>query len=217
MWPTTHLALRYAPLVLATTTMLQVLSFLVVADTQSLGFDMLDPQPLHALTSLFAHASVAHLASNLVLQTLLGPFVECLHGHGPFFLVYFGAGLLAAASYRVYWRAFVDPRPTYLIGSSGAVYGLMGAYASHLLLNWSELPSRFFWLSVLLLTLVVDVGVFLIQPTSDVAYSAHVGGGVAGLCIGLLVLRNVRPLRWEQALRVLALLLLVCMLGAATS
>lgn len=209
MWPTAGLSLRFYPLALAGVTLVPLLVLLAHVPPVELGYRMLEPAPLQVVTYMAAHSDVAHLSTNLVSQLALGAFVECLHGHGRFLLVYVGAGVGGALAYRGWWCACEAPRNVYLVGASGAVYGLMGAYAAHLLLNWAELRLRALWLGVVLLTLALDVVAYVASPQPGVAYAAHVGGGVTGLCLGVLALRNVAVLRWERALYVAAAAALV--------
>ena len=206
--------MRYWPSALLGVTLLQLFAFYTVPPTE-LGFYMLKPQPTQVVTSLVAHADVAHLISNVVAQLALGVFVECLHGHLRFLVVYVGSGVGGALWYRGTWCAGVSDespgRNVYLVGASGAIYGLMGAYAGHMLINWSELRLKCVWFCGATLTVVLDVGMYLMAPVAHVAYAAHVGGALAGMCLGVLVLKNVRVLEHEVALRVgaaIALLLL---------
>lgn len=203
MWPTDGLPLRYAPAALVTLSLLQVLAF-ATSESKDLGFHAPTPRPVNALTSLFAHSDAVHLLANVASQLALGVFVEGMHGARRFLLVYVGSGLVGALVYRGHWCMAEAPRHAYLVGASGAVYGLMGAYASHLLINWAELVLRYAWLAAALLTLGVDIALYVLFPQERVAYSAHVGGGVAGVCLGVLALRNVRVLEWERALGVVA-------------
>lgn len=215
MWPTRGLALSYWPVALLSITALQIVVF-ATTRPEDLGWHMTDPIPVRALTSVLAHLDGPHLAVNLVSQLALGFFVECLHGHLALVLVYFASGVGGALWYRGWWCRFYAPRRIYLVGCSGAVYGLMASYASHLLVNWAEVRFKAWWAAAVALTLLLDVGLYVADgPEPGVAYAAHVGGGAFGLCAGVLFLRNVRVLRCERGLQVGAAVGMVGMAGLA--
>jgi len=74
------------------------------------------------LTAMFLHASLLHLAFNMLALYWLGTIVEQAMGSLRFVLVYFASGLAGSAGALV----FTDPfTPT--VGASGAIYGIMGA------------------------------------------------------------------------------------------
>lgn len=210
MWPTQNIPFRYWPILLSIVTVLQTAAFFSTSPEQ-LGLHMsttLHPATfLRAFTSLFAHSDVYHLLTNALSQLFLGLFVECIHGHGRFLVIYVVSGVGGALTYRMWWCTHYAPTWIYLVGASGAVYGLMGAYAAHLFLNWAELRFRVLWFVIVLFTFLADIGLYVLDgPTPNVAYAAHVGGAVYGLCSGVLTLRNARVLRCERVIQVVATL-----------
>lgn len=207
MWPTQRLPFCYWPTALVLTSMVQVWSFANVPARQ-LGLSTEDEGGevlVRSVTSLFAHADVAHLATNLVSQLALGTFVEGLHGHWRFVLIYVLSGMGGALWFRAWWCQ-LDEGTAWLVGASTAVYGLMGSFGSHLLVNWAEMPLRWVWVACAALAVAADVALYLICPVPGVAYSSHVGGALFGVCWGVLLLRNVRVLRYEAVYYVAATL-----------
>ena len=204
MWPTVHLPIRYYPAFLALVTLVPLVVFFARVPPAQLGYDMLHTSPAQVLTYMAAHSDAAHLSSNVVSQVALGAFVECMHGHARFLVIYVGTGVGGALTYRGSWCAFYAPRNVYLVGASGAVYGLLGAYTAHILINWSQLRLRALWVGAVLLTLILDVAAYVYSPQPGVAYAAHVGGAAYGVCLGVLVLRNARIIACERALSALA-------------
>lgn len=216
MWPTRGLVVRNVPFLVFVLSAAQVVTY-VTLPALDLAMPMVR-SPLsvwRSVTAMMAHVDVAHLANNLVAQLLLGAFVETLHGHWRFLLVYLVSGVGGALLYRARWCLYYAPTPVRLLGASGAVYGLMGAFGSHLLLNWAEVPTRWVWLAVACAVLCADLVIYAYDPLPRVAYSAHVGGALYGLGIGLVVLRNVRPLRHEAALQSAAATLLLLLTVAS--
>lgn len=42
---------------------------------------------------------------------------------------------------------------------------------------------------------------------AQVSYSAHIGGGLTGLLLGLVLLRNVEVLQWERIVQIVSLVI----------
>jgi membrane associated rhomboid family serine protease len=146
--------------------------------------------------SMFLHGSIAHLGFNMLFLWVFGNNVEDRLGRLRYVMFYVLAGIAAA-----YAQSFVFPdSATPLVGASGAIAGILGAY----LLMFPRAPI----LTLVVFFLVpipafVMIGVwFLTQLFSSVgsvsgdtgvAYMAHVGGFLAGMLL-LLVFRP-RPQR----------------------
>ncbi|ACY98609.1 MULTISPECIES: rhomboid family intramembrane serine protease [Thermomonospora] len=153
-----------------------------------------------AFTSMFLHADWLHLMGNVVMLFVLGAGVEDRFGRARYLLAYLLFGLAA-----VYGYAFTTPSSTTpLIGASGAIAGVLGAY---LILNprgrivsyvppviISRLPA---W--VLLGLWFVLQWLSLGDESSNVAYVAHIYGFVAGMLFALMA-RRAGPTRRAVAL-----------------
>jgi membrane associated rhomboid family serine protease len=74
------------------------------------------------VTAMFLHASLLHLAFNMLALYWLGAIVEQAMGSLRFVLVYFAAGLAGSAGALLFTNPFT---PT--VGASGAIYGILGA------------------------------------------------------------------------------------------
>jgi membrane associated rhomboid family serine protease len=159
---------------------------------------------LSAITSQFLHASWLHLLGNMLFLVIFGNNVEDRFGRVRYLLFYLGCGMVAA-----YGFALANPNSTEtLIGASGAIAGVLGAY---LVLFprakvWSLVPFLFFIPLRLPAWLVLGLW-FLLQwayatgfalPTGTVAYMAHVFGFLAGVVVALLV-RGVQRRRAPPA------------------
>lgn len=142
------------------------------------------------LTYVFVHAGWAHIAFNVLIQLLFGIFLEIFHG--PFIMagVYFACGLAGSLTSSV-----CDPN-TNLVGASGAVYGIIGAWVAHMVQNWDtassptkELVSVFLFI---LTALDFANSVYQRYALGDegVSYAAHFGGFLMGLTFGVYLLRN---------------------------
>jgi membrane associated rhomboid family serine protease len=147
------------------------------------------PAPLTLLTSMFMHGDFLHLAGNMLFLWVFGNNIEDACGHVRFLAFYLLCGLAAALA-----QALPDPASLIpMIGASGAVSGVLGAYLLlfpharvYVLLFFGlffvyQLPAgwllAFWFLFQLLSGALVDVG------AGGVAFWAHVGGFLAGMTL----------------------------------
>jgi len=131
------------------------------------------------ITYQFLHQGLGHLFSNALGLYFLGPEVERTLGTNRFFTLYFLSGVLGGLGWSL-----LSSSHAFCIGASGAVFGILGAYAA--LYPNRELVLIFFpffpikaWVFVLLL------GAYEFMHTlggsgGHIANAAHLGGGVAG-------------------------------------
>jgi membrane associated rhomboid family serine protease len=164
--------------------------------------------PLHfslvtVFTAMFVHAGLAHLIGNMLFLWIFGDNVEDRLGHGRFVLFYAICGFAAAFAQVALEPDSVVP----MVGASGAVAGVMGAYLvlyphSRVLMLFPfplflfELPAVIFlgvWFLMQFLNGVGQLPIFQQdQISGGVAFWAHVAGFLAGL---LLVTIMKRPER----------------------
>ncbi|KAI6211460.1 hypothetical protein M3Y96_00436500 [Aphelenchoides besseyi] len=147
-------------------------------------------------TYMFIHIGYSHLIGNCFMQMLLGLPLEMVHKFWRIGTLYVcgvisGALLMSAADSN-----------TYLGGASGGVYTLISAHISNVIINWSEI--EFNWAHALVIGIFVtfDVGVAVyaryFNGPDKVSHTAHIGGFVAGLLLGIVLLRNLRLKKWER-------------------
>lgn len=151
----------------------------------------------HLFTSMFLHGGVAHLLGNMWFLWIFGDNVEDEIGRIKFVILYMLSGIAGAAAHVA---LFADSK-TPLVGASGAISGVLGAYlvlhpkarVKMLAGLWLfELPAWFYlllWigLQVLALSLARDVAGLRI------AYWAHIGGFVAGMFLSIFVTPRRQP------------------------
>ena len=141
---------------------------------------------------MFVHSGYIHISSNIIVQLLLGLPLEIVHGPWRIGLVYLAGVLTGALA-----TTLTDPNE-FLAGASGGVYALMLAHLPTLIMNWQEMKTFFEWLvSIVILSMgLVDFGVAIYHRYHEepghgsIGYAAHIGGGTAGLLVGMNVLRN---------------------------
>lgn len=158
-----------------------------------------DPVPAWTtlFSSMFLHGSIMHVAGNMLYLWTFGNNIEDAMGRARFVAFYALCGLAAALS-----QALVEPDSAVpMIGASGAVSGVLGAY---LMLHphahvWSFAFFRFAWLPawiVLGFWIVVQIAnAWLAGPDAGgVAWWAHIGGFAAGMALIPLFKRRGVPL-----------------------
>ena len=129
------------------------------------------------VTYMFVHLGLMHALVNMYTLWVFGPRLEHLWGSKKFVVFYFLSGLGGLICYTLFFR----DSGSLLIGASGAIFGVMGAYA----LQWPKqemllmfvLPMRVMTLVLLLVGYNLAMGLFgLAGGGTDVAYFAHLGG-----------------------------------------
>lgn len=150
------------------------------------------------LTYMFVHVGVFHLAVNLMVQIMLGVPLEMVHRWWRVLLIYL-AGVVAGSL----GTSVSDPN-VYLAGASGGVYAIMTAHIATIIMNFQEMQFAIYQLVVFLLLIVSDVGTAIYNRLHEVddrvGYVAHLAGAVAGLLVGIQVLRNLEVRSWERVL-----------------
>nr|WP_241740213.1 rhomboid family intramembrane serine protease [Microbacterium invictum] len=140
-------------------------------------------QPWRLLTVTLVHASIWHVALNMLALWALGRSLEPLLGRWRFLALY----LLSAIGGSVL-VALLAPG-TWVVGASGAVWGLLGA----MFIIGRHIGANVTAIAVLLgLNLVIT---FL--PGSNISWQAHIGGGLVGLLVGFIFART-RALRQQK-------------------
>lgn len=141
------------------------------------------PIPLTMVTGMFLHGSILHLAGNMLYLWIFGNNVEDAMGHLRFAGFYLFCGFSASFIHIV---SAPDSRLP-MIGASGAIAGVLGAYA--ILFPrarvWT-LVIFFFFIRMVSIPAFILLGLwFLLQIGSigrggQVAWFAHVGGFATG-------------------------------------
>jgi membrane associated rhomboid family serine protease len=138
---------------------------------------------LAIIVSMFLHASLIHLLGNMLFLWIFGNNVEDHLGPAAYALFYVAAGIIATAAFVAFNSASVSP----LLGASGAIAGVMGAY-----LMWFPRARVFsivvfvpVYLPASLLLGVWFFTQFLTDPNSGVAWVAHVAGFTFGALVAL--------------------------------
>lgn len=155
----------------------------IVSSTYGIGAV---PVWMTPLTATLLHAGLLHLAFNMLMLGFCGRFVEVALG-GPRLVLLYAVGAYAAAGAQY----LADPHGlTPMIGASGAVSALFGAYALLFGERRGRLASHRFgkalhvlWLAAAWVGFQLLVGYATAQAGASIAVAAHIGGFLAGLAL----------------------------------
>lgn len=161
------------------------------------GYVPARPSLFSLLASMFVHGGWLHLLGNLLFLYVSGPFLEDRYGRPLFAGLYLFSGLVAVLTHAANSPGSAVP----LVGASGAIAGVMGAF----LIRLATRRIRFLFMPLFPFPLVrftFHLPAFMVLPlwfgeqfwyanrsggTSDVAWWAHVGGFCFGVGVALLV------------------------------
>jgi membrane associated rhomboid family serine protease len=174
---------------------------LIVANIVAFCFEMIQPSPAafidvfglvpahlawwQFITHMFLHGSIAHIAFNMWFLWTFGDNVEDRVGRVRFFVLYLAFGLVAGCTQLIMSLGSNEP----LVGASGAIAGLMGAYCvlfprAHvyqvLFFVRLRLPVPVYLLFWVGLQFVAGFVAIERHSLGGVAWWAHIGGFAAG-------------------------------------
>jgi membrane associated rhomboid family serine protease len=144
-----------------------------------------------AFSYMFLHGGFMHLLGNMIFLWLVGCVLELAWGRLMYVGLYVAGGLFAVMLYGLVYTGSTTP----LVGASGAIAGLIGAYAVlygkrkikvfyslGFYFNYTMVPA----LIVLPLWIGNEFAQLFFGSESHVAYMAHIGGLASGALMGLL-------------------------------
>jgi membrane associated rhomboid family serine protease len=165
------------------------------------GIDLLHGEWWRLLTAAFVHAGIIHLVFNLVALSVIGPLAELLWGRRRLAIIYvvsaLGGSCLAMALQPDSW----------LVGASGAIWGVMMSLIVWFMLFSEHLPTdvrlsaaRRFGTIV-----VLNAGLSFLP---GISWQGHLGGAIAGFISASLLnaIRFGEPMRRRLAVVLLVLL-----------
>ena len=134
------------------------------------------------VVSMFLHGSIAHILFNMWSLWIFGNNVEEAFGHLGYALFYLAAGVAATVGF-----VLVNPELTIpLVGASGAIAGMMGAY---LVLFPRHLVMSLVFFRIVALPAMFFLGIWFLSQfffnTEGVAWEAHVAGFAFGALVAL--------------------------------
>lgn len=173
------------------------------------------PQIWRWFTYQWTHVGAMHVLMNVFMVLMLGIPLEGLHGGLRMFFM-FNVGVFGGACCYI-----VNDAHTAVVGCSGGVYALIGMHVADLIMNWQQ--KRFRLPTIVFLTILIGIDIFSYAMSiggANSSHSAHVGGFIAGVVIGLLVGKNIILKAHEKGVMVCAFvfgafLVIFCMVWLA--
>ncbi len=153
--------------------------------------------PLSLVTSLFLHGSFLHLFGNMLYLWIFGNNIEDFLGPFRFILFYLLSGLGASLVHIAFHPSSLVP----MIGASGAIAGILGAYfllypgarVLTLVFVWIQPIPAFFILGLWFIAQVMNIGI-----GGGVAWFAHIGGFLIGIALIRIYAKKKRFPRWTR-------------------
>jgi membrane associated rhomboid family serine protease len=131
-------------------------------------------RPWTLVTYMFLHGSFGHIFFNMLSLFFFGPRIEARLGGGSFLGLYFTSGIMGAL--------LSLPSGYPIIGASGAVYGVMLAYAMFWprdqIMIWGIVPVEARWMVIFMTAISLWSGFG--GGGAGIAHFAHLGGFLGG-------------------------------------
>lgn len=159
-------------------------------------------EPWRVLSAVFVHGSLLHIGMNMLSLVRLGGTLEPHFRTARFILLYLLSGALGFAC-TVWSRGAA----AYSVGASGAIFGLLGAFIGALFVRRN--PG---WQQVFFSNLIMAGALAFFVPNVD--NSAHAGGFVSGVVIGVLLELERQPRKRDRLMLGLAALGLLAVVAS---
>lgn len=165
------------------------------------GFASWDLTPF--VSNMFLHGGVLHIVMNMWTLWIFGPALEDRLGPARFAILYLLAGIIASFTHAAFNATSTMP----VVGASGAIAGVLAAYAVRFPYAWIRvlvliviiplffsIPA-FVFAGIWFLLQVLQGWSALLMPyaASNIAWWAHIGGFLAGTGLLLWLEQSNRP------------------------
>jgi membrane associated rhomboid family serine protease len=131
------------------------------------------------ITSAFLHASIIHIAFNMLALWWIGAPVEQYLGRARYIGLYLAAGLAGSAGALVFSPNAVT------VGASGAIFGILGAM---LIIEW-QATGRLGGNAMTLIVLNLVLGFAFNRGGGNISIGGHIGGLIGGILATLAFAR----------------------------
>lgn len=153
------------------------------------------PQVYTLFTSMFIHGGFAHIFGNMIVFFFVGLPFEQRIGWKNFLIIYLVTGVCGALTHSLLNLESTVP----LIGASGAIFGIMGAFAFSYPRDEIVMPIGIgimfltrikVMYAVIFFAALETVIVWLNDVADNTAHFAHLGGLISGFILAALLLRK---------------------------
>lgn len=157
------------------------------------------PQMYTLFTSMFVHSGFLHIFGNMLIFFFIGMAFEQRIGWSKFLIIYLITGVGGALTHSLFNLGSITP----LVGASGAIFGIMGAFAYSYPNDEVVMPIPLGFIMIFRrVRVVIAVLIFAAIETviawwesatgsmSSTAHLAHLGGLVTGVIIAAIILKR---------------------------
>ncbi|PIN24390.1 Rhomboid family protein [Handroanthus impetiginosus] len=139
-------------------------------------------QAWRLVSCMWLHAGTFHVVANMLSLLFVGIRLEQEFGFVRVGLLYVISGIGGSLASSLFVRTSIS------VGASGALFGLLGAMLSELLINWTIYENKLESLLSLVLIILINMAVGILPHVDNFA---HLGGFVTGFLLGFVLL--IRP------------------------
>ena len=155
--------------------------------------------PLTLIVSMFMHGGIFHLVFNMLYLWIFGNNIEDFLGPIRFIAFYILSGLGASLTHILFHPNSQVP----MIGASGAIAGILGAY----LILYPQarvltLVFLFFFIRIIAIPAAFVLGIWILIQVLNVgagggvAWFAHIGGFLIGIALIKVFTKRKKPQVW---------------------
>lgn len=140
-------------------------------------------------TYQFTHINFYHVTINSICNLMIGIPLSWFQGSLRMACIFYVGVFGGAMGFSL-----SNGHGTGLVGMSAGVYSLLGFQSADLFINWSETKLRFWVLFSLILILIVEAANVQFNEADEqgaMSHSAHIGGAMAGILLGLSISRDI--------------------------
>jgi len=154
------------------------------------------PQLYTLFTSMFVHSGFAHIFGNMFIFFFIGTAFEQRVGWKKFLVIYLISGICGTLAHSL-----VNPgSATVLIGASGAIFGIMGAFAFSYPRDEVLMPipigimfiTRMKVIYAVILFAAIETFVVWLDVPDNTAHFAHIGGLIGGFILAAILIRGIK-------------------------
>jgi membrane associated rhomboid family serine protease len=149
------------------------------------------PQIYTLFTSMFVHAGFLHILGNMLVFFFIGAAFEQRIGPKKFLFIYLVTGVFGALTFSAANLSSMTP----LVGASGAIFGILGAFAFSYPRDEVVMPvpigimiiMRIKVIYAAIIFAVVETVIEFLSVSDSVAHLAHLGGLVSGVILAAIL------------------------------
>ncbi|XP_027103844.1 RHOMBOID-like protein 2 [Coffea arabica] len=131
------------------------------------------------ISSIWLHAGIIHLVSNVLCIALVGIRLEQQCGFVRIGAIYLLSGFGGSILSSLFIQNSIS------VGASGALFGLLGAMLSELITNWNIYTHKVAALLTILVIVIINLAVGILPHVDNFA---HIGGFLTGFLLGFVLL-----------------------------